>query len=360
MPIRKRQILPIFAWCLKILLGIMLVALIVGIVYLYKLSGQYKLSPKWLWSIARDDTSLLKQYQGRTNIVILGIGGANHEGGDLTDTIMVVSVGLKSHDIALISVPRDVWIPTLKDKINSAYHYGEEKAKGGGLILAKSSVEEVVGIPIHYVALIDFSGFKEIIDVVGGIDVEVQDTFTDESYPIAGKENDECAGDLEFKCRYETVTFTKGIEHMNGEQALKYVRSRYAKDENGTDFSRGKRQQAVLVSLKKKILEKQTWTDLNKVKLLYKAIDDATTTDMFLGEALLVARTSGKDIVIRSVGITQDEPQKNKKGLLINPPQWKYDGRWVLIPKQDDNFDKIKAYVECVVKNSLYCESLVN
>ena len=92
----------------------------------------------------------------RTNILLLGIGGGNHEGSDLTDTMMVLSLDNKKKTSAFISVPRDIWSETLKDRVNSAYHYGEEKKKGGGLLLAKVTVEDIVGMPIHYAVVVDF------------------------------------------------------------------------------------------------------------------------------------------------------------------------------------------------------------
>ncbi len=126
----KRRLLP----CIKRVFIISAIALVIltgfGIFTIYKISESYKLSPDWIWNIIRSDAHLLRQDKKRTNIVILGIGGANHDSGDLTDTIMVVSIGLENKDIVLLSIPRDIWVPSIKDKINTAYHYGEEKAKG--------------------------------------------------------------------------------------------------------------------------------------------------------------------------------------------------------------------------------------
>ena len=81
---------------------------------------------------------------------------------------------------------------------------------------------------------------------------------------------------------------------------------------------------------------------------------------MYLGETLLLVRTLGKNITVRSVGLTQDEPEKNIKGLLVNPPTWKYDGLWVLIPKHDDNFTRIKDYIGCTLKNTDSCQKLID
>ncbi|HCM37328.1 MAG: Cell envelope-related function transcriptional attenuator, LytR/CpsA family [Candidatus Gottesmanbacteria bacterium GW2011_GWB1_43_11] len=348
-----------FKWIKRILVGILLALLFYGLVLLINISMTYKLTPGIIIDLASGQTTRLKQSQGRTNILLLGIGGGMHEGADLTDTIMVASVGLTNKDTVLLSVPRDIWLTNLKDKINAAYHIGETKIAGGGLILAKSAVEEVVGIPIHYALLIDFEGFKQVIDLIGGIDVDVKEAFSDPFYPIAGKENDLCDGDKEYLCRYETVTFGLGVEHMDGDRALKYVRSRHAEGDAGTDFSRGRRQQAVMLALKKRLLDKEIITNIKLLKQFATALDTATTTDMSLGEVMLAGRPFVlNQEQVRTSALIQDEPEKKITGLLVNPPQWQYDGKWVLIPKHGD-FGQIGKYVDCVIENQTNCEELV-
>jgi|SRR3989344_2171413 len=343
----------------RVLLWFVVVLFLVGVLFLTQFLMRYKLTPRILWQVLWGKTTSVVQSNYRTNIVLLGIGGATHEGGSLTDTIIVVSVGLVTHDVVLISLPRDIWIPSLKDRINSAYLYGEEKSPGSGLVLAKSAVEEVVGIPIHYSILIDFEGFKHMIDAVDGIDVVIADTFTDPLYPIAGRETDECGGDLTFACRYETVTFTKGIEHMSGERALKYTRSRHAEGDAGTDFARGARQQAVLVGLKNKLTQKEILSNVEKMKAFITTTQQTITTDMPVTDTLLIGRSFiGTSPIVRTGILTQDEPEKNKIGLLINPPLWQYDDKWVLIPKHTD-FKQIGKYIACVIENQSNCEEFM-
>lgn len=327
---------------------------------MWQLHARFSLTPALIWAALTTDTSVLRQTDGRTNVVLLGISGGTNEGGNLTDTILVLSMRLKDQDSVMISVPRDIWIPSFKDKINAAYRVGEEKNPGiGGLTLAKATVEEVVGIPVHYALLVDFSGFTELVDALGGIEVNVAETFTDARYPIAGKENDLCNGDPEFNCRYETITFTRGVEQMDGERALKYVRSRHAEGENGTDFSRAKRQQAVLLAMKNKILSRQLLTDRSKITSLMLLVNKTITTDMLLGEEIIFGRALlANTQSVRQAALTQDEPEKGKLGLLINPPQWQYDGLWVLVPKHED-FNQIHVYIECVLENKTGCEELV-
>lgn len=282
----------------------------------------------------------LKSQDGRTNILLLGIGGGTHAGADLTDTILVVSLVPSTKKMAMISVPRDIWSDTLKDKVNSAYHYGEEKKQGGGLTLAKVIVEDVVGLPIHYVLLIDFSGFESIIDIVGGIDITVPNAFTDPEFPIAGKENDLCDGDPQFRCRYESVSFISGSQHMDGETALTYIRSRHAEGDEGSDFARGRRQQEVLVALQETLKNPTTWLPPSRAMLLFKAFDQASTTDMRIGELATVGKTIVK---------TQSKETKRISfiDMLVEPPLWMY-GRYTLVPKESFSVihDFIKAQLE--------------
>src|SRR3989344_7876927 len=170
----------------------------------------------------------IESINNRTNILILGKGDVVHEAPDLTDTMIFVSVSHSSSSINLISLPRDIWIPELRTKLNSVYYWGNKKQPDGGLVLAEASVEEIVGQPVHYAVVVDFNGFKKIIDILGGIEIDVEMSFTDEKYPIPGRENDLCDGDKEYKCRYETIHFAQGKQVMSGETALKFVRSRNA------------------------------------------------------------------------------------------------------------------------------------
>jgi polyisoprenyl-teichoic acid--peptidoglycan teichoic acid transferase len=285
--------------------------------------------------------AVLNQTDGRTNILILGIGGGNHEGPDLTDTMMVVSLNPAAKSMTLISVPRDIWSDTLQDKVNSAYHYGEAKKNGGGLTLAKVITEDIIGLPVHYGIVIDFSGFKNIIDLVGGIDVNVPIAFTDSQYPIAGRENDTCGGDPTFACRYQTVSFTAGPTHMDGDRALTYVRSRHAEGTEGSDFARSRRQQEVLLALKQKLVTASQLLNVRQDLALVKAVDNATDMDMTMGEFLTIGKIAGSVKSDKISRIAIDD-------LFISPPQSAYGGRFVLIPKDDPQsvYREVKAKLQ--------------
>lgn len=276
---------------------------------------------------------------GRTNILVLGKAGGEHEAPDLTDAIVFVSVSHVGGGITLVSLPRDIWIPAIRAKLNSAYYWGNQKEEGGGLILAKSAVEEIVGQPVHYGLVIDFSGFKSAVTVLGGIEVEVERAFIDERYPIAGKETDECDGDKDFKCRYETIRFAAGLQYMDGETALKFVRSRNAEGDEGTDIARAARQQRVILAIKNKVLSAEILLSPKKLSSLLRVARNSIETDIESStSAILLRRLVQARETISSFVIGED--------FLVNPPLLpRYDYLYVFIPKEED-WGKVHQWVK--------------
>jgi polyisoprenyl-teichoic acid--peptidoglycan teichoic acid transferase len=290
-----------------------------------------------IWGARFMEQSVLASSDGRTNILILGIGGGTHEGFDLTDTIMVLSLNSAKKSVALMSIPRDIWSDTLKDKVNTAYHYGELKQKGGGLLLSKVIVEDVTGMPIHYAVVVDFSGFTKVIDAVGGITVNVPEAFTDTQYPKPGMEQAACPGDPTNACVYETVHFDAGLQHMDGARALIYARSRHAEGDQGSDFARSRRQQVIMVALKDRFMHPTQWVTLSRLEALPKLLSDATDMDMTLAQAITVGR--------RFASVGQDQIKKIAfDQLLDTPPAYVYNNLYVLVPKT--SWDDVHAYIK--------------
>lgn len=304
--------------------------------------------PRLIYQLLVADTSSLSSQNNRTNFLILGISGGSHEGSNLTDTMMFISTDKTTADTVMLSIPRDIWLDSLKAKINSAYYYGEEKKPSGGFVLAKDAVYEIFNQPINYSVLVDFTGFSRVIDLLGGIEVNVERSFDDYKYPIAGREKDLCNGDKEFKCRYEHIHFNSGLQPMNGETALKYVRSRNAEGEEGTDFSRSQRQQKVMLAIKDKILSYKVLLNPAKIKELKSALGDYIKLDTSLNDNQITALFS---LMIRFVKnknqirtITIDTGTEDNPGFLYNPPLEKYK-QWVLVP-QSGNWLEIQKYVK--------------
>ncbi len=318
------RIRSVIAWIVVLLIVFLGVR---GALFGLKFMRTTGLTPTLATQLVFDDGVKLKAANGRTNILLLGVGGGDHEGADLTDTMMVISLEETKKTVAFITIPRDIWSDTLKDRVNSAYHYGETKKAAGGLLLSKVIAEDVIGLPIQYSLLLDFSGFKEIIDVLGGIDVNVSVAFTDTEYPIAGKEKTTCPGDPTNRCVYETIHFDAGLQHMDGERALKYVRSRHAEGSEGSDFARGRRQQEILIALKDTIVHPTKWFTFDRVNRLQAVINRATDTDMNIAQLVTIAKriAAVEDSQIRKISFEE---------MLYNPPSYIY-GRYVLVPKED-------------------------
>lgn len=291
----KRKILSHAKLVRYLILGLILVVILLIGVFTYKALAKSVIGKGV--AVVRDflipSTNRILTEDGRINVLILGKAGPGRGDMDaeITDTMILASVSTVKKKITLISIPRDIWIPSLTDKINSAYYYG--KQTGGvktGMILARSAVKEVLGIQSDYTIIIDFSSFKDIIDTLGGIEVNVKNSFTDSQYPIAGKENDNCNGDTTFACRYITITFNSGVQTMNGERALEFVRSRHASGIEFGDIAREARQQLVIAGIIKKALTPQIFTNLKIDKKILDIISAKIMTDMKPGEMATLAR----------------------------------------------------------------------
>lgn len=280
----------------------------------------------------------IKSTDQRINILILGKSGEGYFAPDLTDTVIFTSVSLIEPSVRIISIPRDIWIPEIRAKLNSAYYWGKQK-DNDGLSLAASQVEGIFEKPIHYVVVFDFSSFTKIIDVLGGVKVDVENSFIDEKYPIAGKENDLCNGDMTFQCRYETIKFEKGLQQMNGQTALKYVRSRNAQGDEGTDIAREKRQQKIIIAVKNTILSSKTLLNPKKIWEIWLVLKRTIETNIDESAGVIIARKllDAKNN-IRSSVIPEE--------LLFNPPiSLRYDNQYVFVFKSG-NFIEVRKWIE--------------
>jgi len=309
----------------------------------------------------------LKKADHNINVLLLGIGGGTHDGPDLTDTIMFASLNQTQNKITLVSIPRDFWVADLGSRINTAYYYGEEKSKGGGIILAKAVVSKILAQPVDYVVRIDFNGFIKAVDEIGGLDIQIDNSFDDYEYPIEGKQNDLCghepseidflattSAQLEaFPCRYKQIHFDKGLQHMSGGQALEYIRSRHAKGEEGTDFARSKRQEKVIEAFKDKIFSLGTFINPGKFLSLYSILEESIDTNIKQDEFDDFIRLAQKmnNAKIQSAVLDYGDSEKGRPGLLVNPPAENYKGQWVLEPRiGTGDFSEIQQYVSCEIK----------
>lgn len=313
----------------------------------------------------------LRSTNGKIGMLILGIGGGTHDGPDLTDTIIYASLDTKANKITLISIPRDLWVPDLEGKINTAYADGEVNNKHKGLILAKAVVSKVIGQSVDYGFRIDFNGFIKAVDEIGGIDVNVPNTLDDYKYPIEGKEDDTCglspdaiqaiasttSADIAFNdafsCRYTHLHVAAGMQHMDGQLALEYVRSRHGVNGEGSDFARSRRQQLVIEAFRSKLLSLQILLNPGKIFDLYNIVKDSIDTDISQGEIALFIQLAQKmqHAKIVSTVIDFGDITTNRPGLLVNPPiTSQYDYESVLLPRiGDGDFSEIQTFVQCEI-----------
>ena len=204
------------------------------------------------------------------NILLLGTDTRPHEGsGGNTDTMILLNFDPQNQTAGLLSMPRDLWVPIpgfgYDTRINMAYAIGENYGyRGGGAQLAKDTVSSFIGQPVQYYARVNFQGFVEIIDLIGGIDVDVPFTIYDENYPTDD---------------YEVTIFylEAGRQHLDGETALKYVRTRNIDD----DYARAGRQQQVIQAVVNKVLSANMLpTLLPKVPQLLATLSGNIDTDV--------------------------------------------------------------------------------
>ncbi|MDD2681019.1 MAG: LCP family protein [Patescibacteria group bacterium] len=284
------------------------------------------------------DNQLQGEEQDRVNILLLGMGGENHDGGYLADTIMMLSLQPSTKKVAMISIPRDLTVPTENGywrKVNSIHAIAEAKEEGQGGPAMINSLTAILDQKIDYYIRIDFDGFIKVIDELGGIDVNVENNLDDYSYPIRGEEDNE-----NYFARFEHLHIEKGQQHMNGSLALKYARSRHAGGAEGSDFARAKRQQLILEAFKDKLLSKN---NLLKPGMLSRIITELnrnikTNLDAW---ALLKIWNDYKDV--QRDQITNTVLSDGPGGFLISSRG--DDGAYILIP-QTGNFNNIQVMIK--------------
>lgn len=259
----------------RVALLLILLGLLAGGIFGYKVlvaGNKISVTEKSLLGQIKDllfsqGETLAGEREDRLNILLIAIGGEGHKGEDLADTIMLVSIRPSDNAVALLSIPRDLYVQVPGEqyfsKINAVHAYGESKRKNGGPELLRQKVEEITGLPIHYYARVDFTAFKHIVDAVGGVNITIEKSFED---------------------YWHKITFPAGTEKMNGERALAYVRARYIEGPEGGDFKRAARQQQVLLALREKIFSLQTAVDFSTVNSILNSLADNIRTDLELWE----------------------------------------------------------------------------
>lgn len=286
--------------------------------------------------VGADDMALNGEKDGRVNFLLLGQGGPGHSGPYLTDTIILASLDVNNKTVGLLSIPRDlaVNIPGYGyRKINNANAFGEQAGPGQGSQLSKQVVSETFGLPIHYYARLDFSGFVSIVNALGGLPIDVEKSFVDNQFP-ASEDGP-----------FTSVKFDAGWQLMSGERALDFVRSRHGTNDQGTDFARAKRQQLVLLALKQKLLSPATFLNPRLAITLYKTFKASVDTDISAQEAVKLAH------------LLKDVSSDNIRHIVLDNSPTGYlndsvgsEGAYLLVPKSG-NYNTLKLLAQNLLSN---------
>ena len=278
---------------------------------------------------------------GRVNVVVLGYGGAGHDGAYLSDSLMVMSLSPSDRATTMISVPRDLWVQVPPNsgqyaKLNTAFADGMANGYDGrppgqlaGGLEAATKVSDVTGLHVPYFMTINFQGFRELVDALGGVDIDVPTAFT-ANYPA----ND----DPQINAGWKVIHFDKGMQHMNGERAIEYARARYviAPASEGSDFARSARQQLLIRAIASRMRSPSAWPGLSGAM---DALQKAIYTNLSLAD--LAAFTLKLDLNNAAhVGVSTSN-------VLVNATSG--DGQDILLPQNGD-WDAIKQYISSRLK----------
>jgi polyisoprenyl-teichoic acid--peptidoglycan teichoic acid transferase len=289
-PPRRRRKAKFFFWTVVAvcIFGIVFLASIVIAYKLYSTSQKVidsKQPTSFMQSVkdivSFDHKSLRGEEYDRINILLVGLAGKNYPGANLTDSIIVASINPKTYQTALLSIPRDLYIPIpdtkLSTKINALYARSEDKGKSGkslpageagGIDDLRKTITDITGQPIDYYIALDFDGFKQIINELGGIKVQVPKDIYDERYPGPNYS-------------YETFDLKQGLYTFDGDIALKFARTRH--DEDG-DFGRAYRQQLILEAARSKAFSLETILNIPELSHLLDTLGEHLRTDIQLDE----------------------------------------------------------------------------
>ncbi len=258
------------------------------------------------------------QQEDRINILLLGIGGSGHDGPYLSDTNIILSIKPSTNEVAMVSIPRDLAVKINNHgvrKINNADAFGEAEQAGSGGEYTRKIFQDTFNISIPYYTRVDFTAFKDLIDDVGGITIDVERSFVDTAYPGP---NDS----------FQTVSFDAGLQQMNGDRALMFTRSRHGTNSEGSDFARAKRQQLVIAAFKKKLLSAGTYLNPITLQKIITSLSQHITTNLDFGQMMYLV-SMAKDINSDQVKtlVLDDSPNGFLKSTTGE------DGAYLLVPK---------------------------
>lgn len=292
-----------------------------------------------------DPYQLKGEGDGRVNVLLLGKGGEGHEGGELTDSMMIASIDPINNGATLLSIPRDLWVKPAGlwgMKINAVYSSAKNQAlyknskdtaaaEQAGISAVQKVAQDYMGVPIHYYGMVNFTAFREAVDSVGGVDINLEEAYSDPTY------NDGAIG-------YNKLTLPAGVTHINGAMALAYARSRHG-DSRG-DFGRGEHQQKVILGIKDRALSLGTFANPAKVTQLLDTLGNRVSTSFSINDIMRIYDISKQFNAtnVKSVDLAMPGSAVVTTGMVGDQS--------VVYPKAGiDNYDAVRAFVRNNLKD---------
>lgn len=278
------------------------------------------------------------QTDGHKNILLLGTDELANRKGDpvLTDSMMVFSLDTHSGVLQAVSLPRDLWSPEYKTKINSLYEYGKERYPGSPQRFPTEVVQDLTQVTIHNTVVLSLDQLQQLIDIMGGVSIDIPESFVDEQFP---RTDVDIKTEHDPKKLYQRVEFTQGVERMSGERALQFVRSRHSSQaDQGNDDARTIRQQLVINALLTQLRDPQIVKNPEMLGTLYHWYETNFSSSLSIPELIQIGKTLGTKAVHislkpQALSIQSDE----KDGVIMHPPISKYN-QWVYEIKSLEQF----------------------
>ncbi|MDR2189853.1 MAG: LCP family protein [Candidatus Peribacteria bacterium] len=292
---------------------------------------------------------------GNVNALLLGYGGATHDGGYLTDSIIVVSRNPELGNISMFSIPRDLYV---KSPVTNGYGrinaiFTQFMGRNGKDVYASASgtvakIAAMLNMEIPYYATVDFTAFQGIIDAIGGIDIVVPETLHDTTYP-----NEANRG-------YITFHIDAGLQHLDGATALKYARSRHST----SDFSRSLRQQLIVMGIKEKFLG--SGVSVAAAQQLYEQYNSYINTNVSLAEMLRTVQYLHALKDFTSFGFTTNCSFQNYLKMpaacfLYYPDRAAFGGASVMLPmganvNAIEHYDQMQTFTRFILSHPAFVQ----
>lgn len=291
---------------------------------------------------------LAAQPQSDYRFLILGtdeVPGSNR-GAVLTDTILIATYTPADSKVRLLSLPRDFYLQDYQTKINALYYYSNEQT-GDPTVLPTQALSAVLGVDFDHVVVVTMEDIAALIDQVGGIEVDVPTAFEDPLFPRSGVD---VTTERDPAVLYETLRFAAGPQRMDGETAIKYVRTRHSADLNeGTDQARIRRQQQVISALVSRMSSEQVLANPQTLGQMYRwysrrfARQVPLTTLGNIGRAVLSVGVAPQ-VESVSLPISDGVNSPDGQAVLVHPALSKYGGQWVY-ELADPSGEQMKEFI---------------